>query len=70
MTAIREFLAMGGYGGFVWPSYLLAAAVLLGLFLVSRGELRRRQRRLAELEAGRPRRHAQDDGKEQGAARP
>jgi heme exporter protein CcmD len=24
---MQEFLAMGGYGGFVWPSYGLAALV-------------------------------------------
>lgn len=26
---MREWLAMGGYGWFVWPAYLLTAAVLL-----------------------------------------
>jgi heme exporter protein D len=28
--SIREFLAMGGYAAYVWPSYGLALAVLVG----------------------------------------
>ncbi|MEX2629274.1 MAG: heme exporter protein CcmD [Tistlia sp.] len=48
---MEQFLAMGGYGGYVWPSYLLGALVLGGLYLVSRGELRRRERRLRALES-------------------
>jgi heme exporter protein D len=62
MEAVAQYLAMGGYGAYVWPSYLLAGLVLGGLFLASRNELRRRERRLQELETrrgaqgGRPRR--------------
>jgi len=33
MTGFAEWLAMGGYAGFVWPAYGLAAAVLGGLSL-------------------------------------
>lgn len=28
---MQEFLNMGGYGGYVWPSYLISAAVLIAL---------------------------------------
>ena len=31
MSGLREFLAMGGYGAFVWPSYLVVLAVLVVL---------------------------------------
>lgn len=38
---LREFLAMGGYGFYVWLSYGLSAVVLLGnLLLAARRERR------------------------------
>lgn len=45
---LSEFLHMGGYGAYVWPCYLLTAAVLIGMEWIS-------QRRLkaAQLLAGR-----------------
>lgn len=27
---MREFFLMGGYAAYVWPAYLLAAAILVG----------------------------------------
>ena len=33
MTGVADWLAMGGYAGFVWPAYGLAATVLGGLSL-------------------------------------
>jgi heme exporter protein D len=47
-TTLTEFLAMGGYGGYVWPAFAAAALVLVGLGLDSRRRLRAA---LAELEA-------------------
>ena len=35
MNALADWLAMGGYAGFVWPAYGFAAAVLGGLALYS-----------------------------------
>lgn len=29
MTSLHEFLSMGGYGAYVWPSYGIAAVVVL-----------------------------------------
>lgn len=50
MERMREFLEMGGYAGFVWPSYL-AAALLLGVLLaISLRGLRRAEAELAEVE--------------------
>jgi heme exporter protein D len=53
---MADFLAMGGYAWFVWPSYALAAAILGGMLATSLRRLRRAERRLAEIEARRPRR--------------
>ena len=33
MSAFADWLAMGGYAGYVWPAYALATAVLGGLSL-------------------------------------
>ena len=49
MEAITTFLDMGGYAGFVWPAYGLAALVLAGLALDSLRRLRAQQRALHDL---------------------
>ncbi len=38
--SIAEFFAMGGYAGFIWPAYGIAALVLIGLLVVSLHQLR------------------------------
>ncbi len=45
-----EYLAMGGNGGFIWPAYLAAAAVMAGLLVASLRALRARQAELDALE--------------------
>ncbi|MDA8230398.1 MAG: heme exporter protein CcmD [Magnetospirillum sp.] len=55
MDAIRAFLAMGGYGAFVWPGYLLALVVLAGLLAVSLKAARAREAELDILQRGRHR---------------
>jgi heme exporter protein D len=47
--SFAEFFAMGGYAGFVWPAYLLAALVLIGLFALSLRQLRKTEAALAAL---------------------
>jgi len=47
--AIQTFLAMGGYAGFVWPAYALAAIVLVGLLALSLRQLRKAEADLAAL---------------------
>lgn len=44
MSGLLEWLDMGGYGVYVWPSYGLALALLGGLAL----QAWRRERRLLE----------------------
>jgi heme exporter protein D len=56
--AIRSFLAMGGYAGFVWPAYALAAIVLVGLLVGSLRQLHKAEADLAALGPSRPRERA------------
>ena len=49
-----SFFEMGGYAAFVWPAFGITALVMVGLLIDSLRDLRRRQRRLAELEAAHP----------------
>jgi len=62
MAAISEFLAMGGYAAFVWPAYLLVAFGLIGIWVLSRREVRQRAAEVAALEAANPRRQARGAG--------
>ena len=42
-----EFFEMGGYTGFVWPAYLITAAVLIANLLLPRIRHRRQRESLA-----------------------
>ena len=48
-TSLAEFLAMGGYAAYVWPSFGLALLVVVGLALASRRALRAAESELARL---------------------
>ncbi|MBI1776547.1 MAG: heme exporter protein CcmD [Proteobacteria bacterium] len=57
MNTFSQFLAMGGYAGFVWPAYGVTAAVLVLLLIDTLRRVRRRRAELVRLEApgrGRP----------------
>ncbi len=47
---INKFLNMGGYGAFVWPSYIITALVLAAVFIFSRRLLKSRKRELDALQ--------------------
>lgn len=64
--AVREFLAMGGYAEFVWPSYAIVALVMAGILYFTLRRLRARQRELRSLEGERPDRRARTHRKEAG----
>ncbi len=51
MNAIQDFLAMGGYGAFVWPAFIVTAVVMIVLIVVSQRALRADQRALKALQA-------------------
>jgi len=45
-SSLTDFLAMGGYGQYVWGSFLVTAAVMAGEVLALR---QRRRRAIAEV---------------------
>lgn len=47
---MNEFLNMGGYGAFVWPSYIITALVLAAVFIFSHRLLKSRERELDALQ--------------------
>ncbi|SOD92660.1 heme exporter protein CcmD [Caenispirillum bisanense] len=57
---MQDFFDMGGYAGFVWPSYGIAAVVLALLFVFTWRLLKTSERRLAQLQAARGRRPRRD----------
>jgi len=54
MESLAQFLEMGGYARFVWPSFGLTFAVLVGLLAVSRRALKGAEAELAALQAADP----------------
>jgi heme exporter protein CcmD len=59
MKALSDFFDMGGYAGYLWPSYILTFAVVVlnvvwarRLLTRSRGEARRRLATRTGTEAG------------------
>ena len=46
----NSLLSMGGYAGYVWPAYGIAALVLIAMTVASVCRLRRVRRDLARLE--------------------
>ena len=57
---MSAFLNMGGYAGYVWPAYAIAAVVLIALVWDSVRGLRASERELAEAEKSSPRRRARE----------
>jgi len=51
LDSILEFLAMGGYAAYVWPSIGLTALVMIGLAWLSWRGLRREEAAVAALES-------------------
>ena len=53
-NSLAEFFAMGGYAGFVWPAYGIAALVLIGVLVLSLQQLRRARETLRryDLQSG------------------
>ncbi|MGB3808687.1 MAG: heme exporter protein CcmD [Parvibaculum sp.] len=47
---MANYLEMGGYAAFVWPSYALAAIVMIGLVVATLRDIKRQRALLATLE--------------------
>ena len=60
MEQISDYIAMGGYAVFVWPSYLLSATVLIWLVISSIYRLRVDRRNLEALKQRNPRHSPKD----------
>ncbi|NKB19861.1 MAG: heme exporter protein CcmD [Alphaproteobacteria bacterium] len=58
---MSDFMAMGGYGGFIWTAYGAVAFVLGGLLIISLRENRATAAEVAALEANSPRRRNKTD---------
>ena len=56
MDSLAAFLQMGGYAVYVWTSYAVSAAVLIGLLVATLRSLRTHERTAAILERDLPRR--------------
>ena len=41
MNSLHEFLTMGGYAGYVWPAYAVAAVVMIANALAPGARLKR-----------------------------
>lgn len=54
MEQVQTFLAMGGYGIFVWPAFALTAVVLIGMLVTTLRRLRAVQNDLDRLQAPGP----------------
>jgi heme exporter protein D len=63
MESLAAFVAMGGYGAFVWPAFGLTAVVMAGLAILSLRRLRAEERDLAAIESTRPRRERPKQGR-------
>jgi len=47
---MADFFAMGGYGGYVWPAYIITVAVLIAAIVVSLQAHMRARRTVRRLE--------------------
>jgi heme exporter protein D len=50
---MSEYLAMGGYGAFIWPAYGVAAILMVGVLILSWKSMRQREALVEVLRAGR-----------------
>jgi heme exporter protein D len=55
MDSLSSFLHMGGYAGFVWPSFAITILVMTVLLVASLRSLKARESALAALQGDAPR---------------
>lgn len=67
---MTDYFAMGGYAAYVWPSYGIAAVVMIGLLAMSLRELKDNEATLKALENLRPGRPGRRARREQAAQTP
>ena len=50
MDAIKDIISMGGYGGYVWPCYLVTALVMVVMLVASLKFLKTNEATIKSLE--------------------
>ncbi len=53
---MSSWFAMGGYGAYIWPAYIVVGVVLTALWVISQRALKSREAELERAEAESPRR--------------
>ena len=51
MSGLESFFHMGGYGGYIWPSYGLVLLVLVGIYASTARFLKKNEAALKALES-------------------
>jgi heme exporter protein D len=46
---LSDFFHMGGHGVYIWPAYLIATVIVVGILVQTITTMRQRERQLAEL---------------------
>jgi len=46
---LSNFFHMGGYGVYIWPAYLIATVIVVGILVQTITTMRQRERQLGEL---------------------
>ncbi len=59
---MSDFFHMGGHGVYIWPAYLIATVIVVGILVQTIVTMRQRERQLEDLR--RERRGAADDDDE------
>ena len=67
METLTDFLAMGGYGAFVWPAFGVTAVVMVWLLISTLRRLRANERLLAQMQAASPGGERRGRGRRQAA---
>lgn len=53
MDGLAEFFSMGGYASYIWPAYIIAGVIMVGVLATSVRDLRRNEGTLESLRAER-----------------
>ncbi|MGE4279291.1 MAG: heme exporter protein CcmD [Magnetospirillum sp.] len=61
MDKLSAFFAMGGYAGYIWPTYILALVVMAVLLIVSIRSARTNERDLEAAQSLRPSRRRRNN---------
>ena len=58
---MSDFFHMGGHGVYIWPAYLIAAVIVVGILVQTIVTMRQRERQLEDLRGERRGATAEDE---------